>query len=122
MSTEFTPGIVSPPGDLLREELAERGWASAEFALIIGRPPQTVSQILNAKEEITADTAVAISKALGTSAELWLGLQTAYSLHPTGSQPRQAASTTSDAGHGSEASSRSQNASREAGSPPGPAT
>ena len=74
-------GMVSPPGDYLREELAERGWTSVEFAGIIGRPPQTVSQILNAKKEITPNTAVAISKALGTSAEMWLGLQTSYSLH-----------------------------------------
>ena len=81
MATEYTPGVVSPPGDYLREELAERGWSSVEFAGIIGRPPQTVSQILNAKKEITPDTAVAISKALGTSAEMWLGLQTSYSLH-----------------------------------------
>ena len=33
------------------------------------------------QKEITPDTAVAIGKALGTSAELWLGLQTTYSLH-----------------------------------------
>lgn len=81
MDIEYTPGIVSPPGDYLREELEARGWTSAEFAEIIARPPQTVSAILNAKKEITPDTAVAIGKAFGTSAELWLGLQASYSLH-----------------------------------------
>ncbi len=42
---------------------------------------QAVSEILNAKKSITPDTALSLSEALGTSAELWLNLQTAYLLH-----------------------------------------
>jgi HTH-type transcriptional regulator/antitoxin HigA len=41
---------------------------------------QVVSEILNGKKEITPETAVAIGAALGTSAELWLNLQTTYRL------------------------------------------
>jgi HTH-type transcriptional regulator/antitoxin HigA len=57
------------------------GWSESEFADIIGRPLQALSEILNGRKEITADTAVAFSDALGTSAELWLNLQAAYRLH-----------------------------------------
>ncbi|MYD03607.1 MAG: HigA family addiction module antidote protein [Acidimicrobiia bacterium] len=46
-----------------------------------GLPVQAVSEILNAKKSITPDTALSLSEALGTSAELWLNLQTAYLLH-----------------------------------------
>ena len=42
---------------------------------------QAVSEILNAKKSITPDTALSFSEALGTSAELWLNLQTAYWLY-----------------------------------------
>jgi HTH-type transcriptional regulator/antitoxin HigA len=52
-----------------------------EFSEIIGRPIQAVSEILNAKKEITAETAMAISAALGTTPEVWLNLQTRYRLH-----------------------------------------
>ena len=80
MTTTYTPVEVFPPGEYLRDELDERSWTVTEFAEIIGRPVQAVSEILNGKKEITSDTAVAFADALGTSAELWLNLQTNYRL------------------------------------------
>ena len=79
-STPLTPAEVFPVGEYLRDELEARGWNETEFAQILGRPAQAVSEIINGKKEITAETAVAIADALGTSAELWLGLQTDYRL------------------------------------------
>lgn len=81
MASDYTPAEVFPPGEYLRDELQERGWTVTEFAEIIGRPIQAVSEILNAKKDITPETAVSFSAALGTTAELWLNLQTAYKLH-----------------------------------------
>ena len=81
MTNTMTPAEAFPPGEFLREELAERGWAEGEFAEIIGRPVQAVSEILNGKKEITPETAVAIGAALGTSAELWVNLQASYRLY-----------------------------------------
>lgn len=76
----YTPAEVFPPGDFLRDELDERGWTVTEFAEIIGRPVQVVSEILNAKKEITTETAQELAEALGTSPELWLNLQRDYRL------------------------------------------
>jgi len=81
MTLPHTPAEAFPPGEYLRDELEERGWTVTEFASIIGLPVQAVSEILNAKKSITPDTALSLSEALGTSAELWLNLQTAYHLH-----------------------------------------
>lgn len=81
MASNYTPAEVFAPGEYLRDELEERGWTVTEFAEIIGRPIQAVSEILNAKKDITPETAVSFSEALGTTAELWLNLQTAYKLH-----------------------------------------
>ncbi len=81
MSTTYTPAEVFAPGEYLRDELEERAWTVTEFSEIIGRPIQAVSEILNNKKEITPETAIAFSHALGTSAELWLNLQTAFRLH-----------------------------------------
>jgi HTH-type transcriptional regulator / antitoxin HigA len=80
MATTYTPAEAFSPGEILRDELEERGWTETEFAQIIDRPLQAVSEILNAKKAVTADTAMAIGAALDTSAELWLNLQANYSL------------------------------------------
>ena len=76
-----SPAHAFPPGEYLRDELEERGWTVTEFAEVIGRPVQAVSEILDAKREITTETALAIAEALGTTAEVWLSLQTRYGLH-----------------------------------------
>ena len=80
MTTTYSPAEVFPPGEYLRDELDERGWTVTEFAEIIGRPVQAVSEILNGKKEITTETACALSEALDTTPELWLNLQTNYRL------------------------------------------
>ncbi len=80
MTATYAPAEVFPPGEYLRDELGERDWTVTEFAEIIGRPVQVVSEILNGKKEITTETAIAFADALGTTAALWLNLQTNYRL------------------------------------------
>jgi len=41
---------------------------------------QALSDLLNGKAGISVDMAIRLSKAFGSSAETWLGLQTAYDL------------------------------------------
>ncbi|MCJ1701974.1 HigA family addiction module antitoxin [Rathayibacter festucae] len=71
---------VFPAGEFLADELEERGWTQAEFAEIIGRPPQFVSEIIAGKKEITRESAAQLGAALGTSPETWLKLQDQYFL------------------------------------------
>jgi len=68
------------PGEILRDELDERGWSQIEFAEIIGRSYQLVNEIVTGKRGISADTAKVLSAALGTSAEMWMNLDSAYQL------------------------------------------
>jgi HTH-type transcriptional regulator/antitoxin HigA len=75
---------VFPPGDFIREELEARGWTQGDLARFIGRPLQTINAIVNAKKEITPETAVALGAAFGTSAELWLNLEATYRLAQAG--------------------------------------
>ncbi|WP_345763384.1 HigA family addiction module antitoxin [Diaminobutyricibacter sp. McL0608] len=70
-----------PPGEILADELQAREWSQAEFAEILGRPTQFVSEIVSGKKEITRESAAQIGAALGTSPELWLDMQNAYLLH-----------------------------------------
>jgi len=71
---------VFPPGEFLKDELVERGWTQAGLAYIMGRPPKLVNEIINGKKQITAETAVQLGQALGTSAEFWLNVQARYQL------------------------------------------
>lgn len=74
------PAEAFPVSEYLSDELRERGWAIVEFAEILGRPVQAVSEILNGRKEITPTTAKEIAAATGTSAETWLRLQDTYRL------------------------------------------
>ena len=69
-----------PAGEFLADELEARGWTQAEFAAILDRPAQFVSEIISGKKEITRESAAQIGAALGTSAEMWLSLQDKYFL------------------------------------------
>lgn len=69
-----------PPGDFLAEELEARHWSQGDFAQILGRPAQFVSEILSGKKEITRESAAQIGAALGTGPEYWLNLQNSYLL------------------------------------------
>ena len=71
---------VFPVGEILADELEARGWTQAEFAEVLGRPAQFVSEIIAGKKEITRDSAAQIAAALGTSAEMWLAMQDRYYL------------------------------------------
>ena len=77
-----------PAGELLADELAARQWTQTEFAEILGRPVQFVSEIVQGKKEITRESAAQIGAALGTSAELWLNLQDTYFLWKQDQDPK----------------------------------
>lgn len=76
MSRMFNP---PHPGEVLREWLPETMTVTeAAAALRVSRV--TLSKILNGKAGVTADMALRLAKWLGTSPDLWLGLQTQYDL------------------------------------------
>jgi len=72
---------LTPPGEVLAEELAARHWSQADFAHIIGRPPQFVSEVIAGKKEITRESAAQIGAATRQSTDYWLDLQNHFLLH-----------------------------------------
>ena len=72
--------LAIPPGDTLADELAERKLSRAELARRMKRPVQAVSEIVNGRKRITADTALDLERVLAVPAELWMNLQTHYDL------------------------------------------
>ena len=69
------------PGEILLDEFMKpMGLSINKLAREIMVPPNRISDIVNGKRAITADTALRLGKALGVSPELWLGLQSDYEL------------------------------------------
>jgi HTH-type transcriptional regulator/antitoxin HigA len=74
------PVEVFPVGVHLLEELEAWGWSQAEFAEIIDRPAQVISEIIAGKKEITRESAAQIAAAMNRSPGYWLRLQDEYHL------------------------------------------
>lgn len=81
MNQALAPARVPPPGRILIRELEARGWTQKDLAEITGRPIQTINEIIQAKKQITPETALDLGEAFGTSAEFWTNLETKYRLH-----------------------------------------
>ena len=97
MATKQTPiRFAVPPGQFIRGELEARGWSQEKLAAKMGRPYQTVNGIVNGHKMITADTAIDLGNAFGTSAILWLNLEAAYQLYKA-SQRKKIAETSQQA-------------------------
>jgi antitoxin HigA-1 len=75
--------IMAPvvhPGRLLRRELAARKLSANRLSLDIGVPSGRITDILNGRRAITADTAVRLGRYFGNSAQFWLDLQAQYEI------------------------------------------
>lgn len=72
------------PGEVLLEEfLLPLDISQNALARAINVPPRRINEIVLGKRGITADTALRLSKALGTSAEFWMNLQASFALEET---------------------------------------
>ena len=68
-------------GDILREEFLEPlGMSAYRLAKGTGLSETRLSQILNRKRSITAETALRLAAFWGTTPEFWLNLQDHYDL------------------------------------------
>ena len=68
------------PGRLLKREMAARKLSANRLSLDIGVPSGRVTDILNGRRAITADTAVRLGLYFGNSTQFWLDLQSQYDI------------------------------------------
>ena len=71
---------VAHPGRLLRRELETRALSANRLALDLGVPSGRITDILNGRRAITADTAVRLGRYFGNAAQFWLDLQSQYEI------------------------------------------
>ena len=68
------------PGRILRRELNARNLSANKLALALRVPSGRITQILNGKRGITAESALRLSRYFGNSPQFWMNLQTRYEL------------------------------------------
>ena len=68
------------PGEILREELDALEMSAKAFSEALDVPGNRITMILKGQRGITANTALRLSRYLGTTAEFWLNLQKTYEL------------------------------------------
>ena len=69
------------PGEILLEEfLKPMDISQNRLARAMGVPPRRINEIVHGKRAVTADTAIRLALALGTSEQFWMGLQADFDL------------------------------------------
>ena len=69
------------PGEILFEEfLRSAGVTQSALAKKLGWSPARMNELIRGRRGITAEAALDLAKALGTSAKLWMNLQATWDL------------------------------------------
>jgi addiction module HigA family antidote len=72
--------IAVHPGEILREMLKEGGISQSQLARHLHTDVARINEICRRRRGISAQMALLLGKALGTSAELWLNMQKSWEL------------------------------------------
>ena len=83
MSKNLKKQPINPfhPGEILFEEfLSPSGTTQVAFAEKVGWTKARLNELIKGKRGITADAALDLAEALGTSARLWMNLQATFDL------------------------------------------
>ena len=78
------PFVATHPGELIKDELKERKLTQKKLAEMTGIKASVISETISGKRSVSMNMAVALEKALGIPAEMWMNLQTQYNLDTAG--------------------------------------
>lgn len=79
--TQALPLPPIHPGEVLAEEyLGPLSITQHKLAIAIGVPPRRINEIVHGTRRISADTALRLSRYLGTSERFWMNLQGRFDL------------------------------------------
>ena len=76
----MTPFVATHPGEMIKDELKERNMTQKKLSELTGIKPSVLSETINGKRSISLSVAMALEKALGIPAEIWMNLQTQYDI------------------------------------------
>ena len=77
---ELTPFVATHPGEMIKDELKERGMTQKQLAEETGIKTSVLSETINGKRSVSLSVAVALEKALDIPADVWMNMKTQYDL------------------------------------------
>ena len=77
---ELTPFVATHPGEMIKDELKERGMTQKQLAEETRIKTSVLSETINGKRSVSLSVAVALEKALDIPADVWMNMQTQYDL------------------------------------------
>ena len=76
----MTPFVATHPGEMIKDELRERGMTQKQLAEQTGIKPSVLSETINGKRSVSLSVALALEKSFDIPADIWMNLQTQYDL------------------------------------------
>ena len=80
IANNMTSSELIHPGEMIKDEIIARGLTQKELAQQMGVSYTVFNEILNGKRPVTIEYALLLEAALGTNANIWLGLQADYNM------------------------------------------
>lgn len=78
IANNLTSSEPTHPGEILREEIEDRGITQTQLASEIGMKVSLLNELINGKRAVTVEYAMLLEAALGIDADFWLNLQANY--------------------------------------------
>lgn len=79
-ANNLTSSELIHPGEMIKDEIVARGLTQKELARQMGVSYTVFNEILNGKRPVTTEYALMLEAALGTNANIWIGLQSDYNM------------------------------------------
>jgi HTH-type transcriptional regulator/antitoxin HigA len=80
MTNIYNSDLAIHSGEFLEETLEATGMTQSELSNRLGRPLQTINEIIKGKKSITSTTALELEDVLGVPSHIWLGLENQYQI------------------------------------------
>lgn len=80
VANNMVSSMLIHPGEMIKNEIVARGLTQKDLAKQMGVSYTVFNEILNGKRPVTTEYALLLEAALGTDANIWLGLQADYNM------------------------------------------
>ena len=80
VANNMLSSMLIHPGEMIKDEIVARGLTQKDLAKQMGVSYTVFNEILNGKRPVTTEYALLLEAALGTDANIWLGLQADYNM------------------------------------------
>ena len=80
VANNMVSSMLIHPGEMIKDEIIARGLTQKDLTQKMGVSYTVFNEILNGKRPVTTEYALLLEAALGTDANIWLGLQADYNM------------------------------------------